>query len=134
RTLWADGEAAVEALRVTVGRPLRPQLAERLPDPEAVVKRLGLVGVQPKYDGFRVQIHRDDGEVRIFSRNLETMTDMFPELVAAAGRLQVGSVILDGEAISYDPDTEEYRPFQETMGRRRKQGIDEFAVRFPLRA
>jgi DNA ligase 1 len=134
RTLWADGEPGIEALHVTVGRPLRPQLAERLPDPEAVIRKLGLVGVQPKYDGFRVQIHKDDGEVSIFSRNLERMTDMFPELVSAAGRLPVRSVILDGEAIAYDPESEEYRPFQETMGRRRKQGIEQFARRVPLRA
>jgi DNA ligase 1 len=134
RTLWAEGEPGVEALRVTVGRPLRPQLAERLPDPEAVIKKMGLIGVQPKYDGFRVQIHRDGEQISIFSRNLESMTDMFPELVAAAAQLHVESVILDGEAISYDPESEEYRPFQETMGRRRKQGIEEFAVTFPLRA
>src|SRR5499427_6977620 len=103
RTLWTGGEAEVEALHVTVGRPLRPQLAERLPDPEAVMRKMGLVGVQPKYDGFRVQIHKDGERVSIFSRNLENMTEMCPELVAAAGGLAVASVILDGEAIAYDP-------------------------------
>jgi DNA ligase 1 len=134
RTLWTDGEPGVAALHVTVGRPLRSQLAERLPDPEAVIRKMGLVGVQPKYDGFRVQIHKDGERVNIFSRNLENMTEMFPELVAAAGRLAVGSVILDGEAIAYSPESEEYLPFQETMGRRRKQGIEQFALRVPLRA
>ena len=134
RTLWAEGESGVEALHVTVGRPLRSQLAERLPDPESVIKKMGLVGVQPKYDGFRVQMHKNGDEVSIFSRNLESMTAMFPELVAAAAALDVGSAIIDGEAIAYDPESEEYRPFQETMGRRRKQGIEQFAQRFPLRA
>ncbi|MBO0682400.1 MAG: DNA ligase, partial [Candidatus Dormibacteraeota bacterium] len=134
RTLWTEGEPGIDALKVTVGRPLRPQLAERLPDPEAVIKKLGLVGVQPKYDGFRVQIHKDGADVSIFSRNLENMTAMFPELVDAAARLPVESVILDGEAIAYDPESEEYLPFQETMGRRRKQGIEQFALRVPLRA
>lgn len=134
RTLWADGPDAVEALKVTVGRPLRSQLAERLPNPETVIAKMGLIGVQPKYDGFRVQIHKDGERVSIFSRNLESMTAMFPELVAAALALGVESVILDGEAIAYDPESEEYLPFQETMGRRRKQGIEEFALRVPLRA
>lgn len=134
RTLWTEGEPGIDALKVTVGRPLRPQLAERLPDPEAVIKKLGLVGVQPKYDGFRVQIHKEGASVSIFSRNLENMTAMFPELVDAAARLPVDSVILDGEAIAYDPESEEYLPFQETMGRRRKQGIEQFALRVPLRA
>jgi DNA ligase-1 len=134
KTLWAEGEERVAELPVTVGRPLRSQLAERLPDPESVIKKLGLVGVQPKYDGLRVQIHKDGDQVSIFSRNLENMTEMFPELVAAAGQLTVGSVILDGEAIAYSPESEEYLPFQETMGRRRKQGIEQFAVKVPLRA
>jgi DNA ligase 1 len=134
RTLWDAGEPGLEALKVSAGHPLRPQLAERLPNPEAVIKKLGMIGVQPKYDGLRVQIHKDADKVSIFSRNLESMTEMFPELVAAASALQVGSVILDGEAIAYDPDSEEFVPFQETTARRRKEGIEEMAARVPMRA
>jgi len=134
RTLWAQGISGLDAIKVTVGKPIRSQLAERLPNPEAVIKKLGLVGVQPKYDGLRVQIHKDAGEVSIFSRNLETMTPMFPELVEATNALAVKSVILDGEAIAYRPESEEYVPFQETTARRRKEGIDEFAATTPLRA
>ena len=134
RTLWERGEAGLDALKVKAGHPLRPQLAERLPNPEAVIKKLGTVGVQPKYDGLRVQIHKDMDRVSIFSRNLESWTDAFPELVAAASRLKVESVIPDGEAIAYNPESEEYVPFQETAARRRKEGIEEFSVQSPLRA
>src|ERR1700674_2865757 len=134
QTLWDAGEAGLGALKVRAGHPLRPQLAERLPNPEAVIKKLGTVGVQPKYDGLRVQIHKNARDVSIFSRNLESMTEMFPELVAAASSLKVNSVILDGEAIAYNPESEEYVPFQETTARRRKEGIEEFAERVPLRA
>lgn len=134
RTLLDSGEEALDALKVTVGRPLRPQLAERLPNPEAVIKKLGLVGVQPKYDGLRVQIHKWGEEVAIFSRNLETMTDMFPELVEATRALGWDELILDGEAIAYDPSSEEYVPFHETTTRRRKEGIEELALSIPLRA
>src|SRR5467141_121777 len=134
RTLWEKGETGLDSLKVRAGHPLRPQLAERLPNPEAVIKKLGTVGVQPKYDGLRVQIHKDGNRVSIFSRNLESMTEMFPELVAAASGLKVGSVILDGEAIAYSPESEEYVPFQETTARRRKEGIQEFAAQAPLRA
>jgi DNA ligase-1 len=134
RTLWAAGEAGLDALKVKAGHPLRPQLAERLPNPEAVIKKLGTVGVQPKYDGLRVQIHKNASQVSIFSRNLESMTEMFPELVAAAAGLAAKSVILDGEAIAYDPDSEEFVPFQETTARRRKEGIAEFAASAPMRA
>jgi DNA ligase 1 len=134
RTLWEAGESGLDALKVKAGHPLRPQLAERLPNPEAVIKKLGMVGVQPKYDGLRVQIHKDADRVSIFSRNLESMTEMFPELVAAAARLKVKSVILDGEAIAYNPESEEYVPFQETTARRRKENIEEFAEQAPMRA
>jgi DNA ligase 1 len=134
RTLWNAGEAGLGALKVTAGHPLRPQLAERLPNPEAVIKKLGTVGVQPKYDGLRVQIHKNADEVSIFSRNLESMTEMFPELVAAASSLKVESVILDGEAIAYNAESEEYVPFQETTARRRKEGIKEMAALVPMRA
>src|SRR6202521_2371919 len=134
QTLWDAGEAGLGALKVRAGHPLRPQLAERLPNPEAVIKKLGTVGVQPKYDGLRVQIHKNARDVSIFSRNLESMTEMFPELVAAASSLKVMSVILDGEAIAYNPESEEYVPFQETTARRRKEGIQEMAASVPMRA
>jgi DNA ligase-1 len=134
RTLWKSGEPGLEALKVMAGHPLRPQLAERLPNPEAVIKKLGMVGVQPKYDGLRVQIHKSSDGVSIFSRNLESMTEMFPELVAAAAGLDVKSIILDGEAIAYDAESEEYVPFQETTARRRKEGVEEMAARVPMRA
>ncbi|HET7466598.1 MAG TPA: ATP-dependent DNA ligase, partial [Candidatus Dormibacteraeota bacterium] len=99
-----------------------------------VIKRLGLVGVQPKYDGLRVQIHKDGAEIKLFSRNLESWTEAFPEIVEAAAALDVDTVILDGEAIAYNPESEEYVPFQETAARRRKEGIEDFAARVPMRA
>jgi DNA ligase 1 len=132
RTFWTGGEKGVAALKITVGRPLRPQLAERLPGPEAVIKKLGAVGVQPKYDGVRVQIHKKGSVVRVFSRNLEDYSLMFTELVTAAKKLKDRSLILDGEAIGYNPESEEYLAFQQTASRRRRHGIEEAAVSTPL--
>jgi len=134
KTFWSGGEKSVNALKVTVGRPIRSQLAERLPNPEAVIKRLGLVAVQPKYDGIRVQIHKNGKDVRIFSRNLEDFTLMFAELATAARQLKDRSLILDGEAIAYSREAEEYVPFQLTASRRRKHGIEEAAKELPLSA
>ena len=132
KTFWSGGESAVNALKVTVGRPIRSQLAERLPNPEAVIKRLGLVAVQPKYDGIRVQIHKNGSEVRVFSRNLEDYTLMFSELTAAAQALKDETLILDGEAIAYSRELEEYLPFQLTASRRRQHGIEQAARELPL--
>jgi len=102
RTFWTEGDKGIAALKITVGRPIRPQLAERLPNPEAVIKKLGSVVVQPKYDGIRVQIHKNGSSVRVFSRNLEDFSAMFVELVAAAKKLEDRTLILDGEAIGYN--------------------------------
>ncbi|MBI4097731.1 MAG: ATP-dependent DNA ligase, partial [Candidatus Levybacteria bacterium] len=93
------------------------------------------VDVQYKYDGFRVQIHKDGKNVRMFSRNLEEMTHMFPELIKATlEQVKADTVILDTEALAYNPQSEEFLPFQETTKRRRKHGIEEAALRLPLKA
>jgi DNA ligase-1 len=132
KTFWSGGEQAVTDLKVTVGRPIRSQLAERLPNPEAVIKRLGMVAVQPKYDGIRVQIHKDGDSVRIFSRNLEDFTEMFTELTEAARQLKDRTLILDGEAIAFSRESEDYVPFQLTASRRRVHGIEQAAQELPL--
>lgn len=132
KTFWSGGEGEVNALKITVGRPIRSQLAERLPNPEAVIKRLGLVAVQPKYDGIRVQIHKNGPAVRVFSRNLEDYTLMFSELTTAAQELKDDTLILDGEAIAYSKELEEYLPFQLTASRRRQHGIEQAALDLPL--
>src|ERR1700738_175103 len=132
RTFWSGGESEVNALKITVGRPIRSHIAERLPNPEAVIKRLGLVAVQPKYDGIRVQILKNGSVVRVFSRNLEDYTLMFSELTAAAQQLKDDTLILDGEAIAYSKELEEYLPFQLTASRRRQHGTEQAALDLPL--
>lgn len=150
QTYWADGITAVEKLDVQVGKPIRSELTERIPDPQKVIDKMGPVNVQPKYDGFRVAIHMNrkktigfmniDGKleethVKLFSRNLEDMTHMFPELrKAALEEIKADSVILDSEALAYNPDSDEFYPFQETTKRRRKHGVEEAAKTLPLKA
>src|SRR3989442_8586158 len=63
RTLWERGETGLDALKVRAGHPLRPQLAERLPNPEPVMRKLGRGGVQPRYDALRIRSHRDGHHV-----------------------------------------------------------------------
>ena len=135
KTLWEKGLSAVERLAVRVGSPIRSELCERLPNPQKVIEKMKEVDVQYKYDGFRVQIHKDGENVRMFSRNLEEMTHMFPELIKATlEQVKAKTVILDTEALAYNPDSEEFLPFQETTKRRRKHGIEEAAAKLPLKA
>ncbi len=135
KTLWEKGLSAVEKLEVRVGSPIRSELCERLPTPDKVIEKMGEVDVQYKYDGFRVQIHKEGDKVRMFSRNLEEMTHMFPELIKATlDQIKAKTVILDTEALAYNPESEEFLPFQETTKRRRKHGIEEAALKLPLKA
>jgi len=140
RTLWQypsqeDALRAVEKLDVQVGKPIRSELCERLPSPEKAIEKMGEVDAQYKYDGLRTQIHKDGNQVSIFSRNLENMSHMFPELIEGTlKQVQADSVILDAEALAYNPESEEFLPFQETTRRRRKYKIEEMAKQVPLKA
>lgn len=135
-TLWKGGLKAVEKLDVTVGRPIRSQLCERITDPKAILEKYGgIAHVQSKFDGFRVQIHKDGDTVRLFSRNLEETTAMFPDITSGVkAQVKAKSIILDSEALAYNPESEEFLPFQETTKRRRKYGIEEMQKKLPLKA
>jgi DNA ligase-1 len=130
-----EAEQAVAALSVQVGKPIRSQLAERLPTPEAIIAKMGTVEAQYKYDGLRTQIHKDGDHVTIFSRSLEDMSHMFPELIEATRKqVRAETAILDAEALAYNVASEEFFPFQETTRRRRKHGIEAMAEQLPLKA
>ncbi|MDO8621086.1 MAG: ATP-dependent DNA ligase [Candidatus Levybacteria bacterium] len=134
-TLWREGLGAVLGLKIQVGKPIRSELCERLPNPEKAIEKMKVVDVQYKYDGFRVQIHKDGEKVTMFSRNLENMTHMFPELIKGTlEQVKAKTAILDTEALAYNPDSEEFLPFQETTKRRRKHNIEEVAKELPLKA
>jgi DNA ligase-1 len=140
-TLWTKGIEGVKTLQVMVGRPIRPQLAERLPDVPSLLDRLGgSAHAQLKFDGVRVQLHLDRSrppgeQVRLFSRSLESMTSMFPELVdGVLNQVQADTAILDAEALAFNPLSEEFLPFQETTRRRRKHGIGELQAELPIKA
>ncbi len=140
RTLWEypgeeEAERAVAALDIQVGKPVHSQLAERLPDAEAIIAKMGTVVAQYKYDGLRAQIHKNGKLVTIFSRNLEDQSHMFPELIAGTlEQVRAESAILDAEALAYNATSEEFLPFQETTRRRRKHGIEALAEQLPLKA
>ncbi len=140
KTLWSVKNPItavdhVEKLEITVGKPIRAELCERLPNPEKTIEKMGEVDVQYKYDGFRVQIHKNGKHVSMFSRNLENMTHMFPELIEGTlSQVHAETAILDTEALAYNPESEEFLPFQETTKRRRKHNIEETAKQLPLKA
>ncbi|MGC8675920.1 MAG: ATP-dependent DNA ligase [Candidatus Micrarchaeia archaeon] len=131
-----SGPQAIDNFKVSLFRPIRPALAERLPTSEEILERMGgKCAVESKYDGLRAQVHvnKKTKRVEIFSRRLERLTDMFPEIVEAALKETKGSeLIFEGEAISYDDTTGQFRPFQETIQRKRKHEVKEMSEEMPL--
>lgn len=114
-------------------KPIRPALAERLPNATEIIKKLGKCAVEAKYDGLRMQVHVSNGDVEIYSRKLERMTAMFPEIVGAAEKLPAKSVIFEGEALAYNAAEKKYYSFQQTIQRKRKYGVEKMSKDFPLK-
>ena len=112
------GRAALEEVRLVVGRPLRPMLAASAKTTDAAVEALGCgtLLVDGKLDGIRVQVHRAGGEVTVFTRSLDEITERVPEVVEAVSGLPGGDLVLDGEAIVIGDDGRP-APFQVTGAR-----------------
>jgi DNA ligase 1 len=136
-TAKAGGIDAIRKMKITVGIPIRPAAAERLPTAADIIKKIGPCVAQPKLDGFRLQVHLDKQskvpKIWFFSRNLIDMSAMFPDLLEDVKKLDVQDLIVEGEAIAYDEQTDTYLPFQETVKRKRKHDIEEVAAELPLR-
>jgi ATP-dependent DNA ligase I len=111
-----DGVPGLERFTLTPLRPVQPMLAQTAADLEDAFVRIRPAAVEWKLDGARIQVHRSGGEVRAFTRNLADITDRVPEIIEAVSRLQLDSVVLDGEAIAFGPE-ERPLPFQVTMSR-----------------
>ncbi|HWG90478.1 MAG TPA: ATP-dependent DNA ligase [Candidatus Thermoplasmatota archaeon] len=132
------GLTGLKGIHLTVGVPLRAMLAERLPEADQILDKLGgRVAVELKYDGLRVQAHiKGDGSdsVHFYSRRLEDLTGQFPDVARALRKAFKGTEgVVEGEVVAVDPDTGEMRPFQEVSVRRgRKHDIEETAAEVPV--
>ncbi len=138
KELRSKGIGGLDHISVRVGTPVIPALCQRLNTAQEIIEKMSTVYAEPKYDGTRVQIHfkrQSNGSsiIRTYTRNLEESSHMFPELQELEKILTCDSCILDSEAIGYDPKTDSLLPFQQTIQRKRKHGVEETAKSIPLR-
>jgi len=131
--LGPEGAAALDAYRLELFRPVQPMLADSA---ETVAGALtsadGVVAIEWKLDGARIQVHRRDDRVAVYTRNLNDVTERVPEVVQAVRALPARELMLDGEIIALMPDG---RPlaFQDTMRRfGRRLDIDVLRAELPL--
>ncbi len=128
------GVEGLKNLKVSVGKPVRPMLAERLSSPEKILEKLGGKCIaEYKYDGERIQAHKNGKEVLLFSRRLENITTQFPDAVKLIREhIKPETAIIEAECVSVDLETGEMRPFQELMHRRRKYDIQKAIEEYPV--
>ena len=134
RVLAEEGLEAVKRVKIVVGKPVRMMLAQRLSTAKEIVEKLnGRCSAEYKLDGERFQIHKKGSEVQIYSRRLENITYMYPDVrEMALTHIKAEEAIVEGEGVAVDPETNELRPFQLLMQRRRKYRIEEMVKKIPV--
>jgi DNA ligase-1 len=111
-----SGVDALAAVGLQVLRPVAPMLAASAPTVGDALAQTGIASVEWKLDGARIQVHRQGDDVRVFTRNLNDVTDRLPEVVRVARTFPAHALVLDGEAIGVDGTARPER-FQDTMSR-----------------
>ncbi|MEK9171291.1 MAG: ATP-dependent DNA ligase, partial [Patescibacteria group bacterium] len=124
-----------------LGIPILPSLCQRLEGTEEIVEKMGTVAAEPKWDGQRIQAHinlKGKPKIQLFTRGLENVAPMFPDLVSALSRftiydLRFTNCILDGEVVAFDSKTNKILPFQTMITRKRKYDIQQQLLNVPIR-
>ena len=135
KLLRQEGIKGLEKLNLKVGQPINVMLYQKAKDVADAFKIVGRpAAFEYKYDGFRVNIHKNDNNVEIFTRRLENVTTQFPDIVKFVKEsITAKYVIMEGEAVGYDPNTKKYVPFQKISQRiRRKYDIEEISEKYPV--
>jgi len=134
KTLMNEGMDGIKRIKITIGRPVRAMLAERLKSPKEILEKIGGAGsAEYKYDGLRIQAHISHDGTYLFSRRLENLTDQFPDVSEALrNSISAKEVVVEGECVAVDPNTGEMRAFQTISQRRgRKYRIKEMIEEIP---
>lgn len=128
------GMEGIKKFQVVVFEPIRPMLAERLASPEEILEKLGGKCIaEYKYDGERIQAHKKDAKVMLFSRRMENISSQYPDAVELVkDKVRAKEAILEAECVAMDLETDEMRPFQELMHRRRKYGVKAAMEQYPV--
>jgi len=135
RVAMLEGAAGLAGFHLQLFSPVSPMLAQTAADVDEALDILkGDVAFEWKMDGARIQVHKVDSEVRIYTRSLNEVTEAIPEIVERVRTLPVRTLVLDGEAIAFDAAGRPH-PFQVTMRRfGRKLNVEESRARLPIRA
>ena len=129
-----QGIDAVRLIKTEVGIPIRMMAAKKLSSASEIIEKAGGKAlVENKYDGERVQVHKNGDEVVLFSRRQEVITAQYPDVVdLVIEHVKADTCVMEGECVAVDPTTGKMRPFQELMRRRRKTDIETTIKEVPV--
>jgi DNA ligase-1 len=130
-----EGLKGIHKFKISVGRPIRSMLCERLPSAKEILEKLGgEAAAEYKYDGLRMQAHIGRKGIHLFSRRLENITDQFPDVVKSLREcVKADEAIVEGECVAVDPQTGDMLPFQVISQRRgRKYDIGRMSEEIPV--
>ena len=109
----SGGEEGLRAVGFELFRPILPMLASTAESVGDAVSGFDRASVEWKLDGIRIQVHRRDADVRVYTRNLNDITHALPGIVAAVRGLPVKQAVFDGEALWMGDD--DPAAFQDTV-------------------
>ena len=129
-----DGIDEIKKIKISLFSPIRPMLADRVQSEKDVIKKMPeQFAAEYKLDGERVQIHKKENKIILFSRRLENITQYYPDIVDNIGKsLNVNEGVFEAEIVPINENTGEFLPFQELMHRRRKHKLDEAVSQYPI--
>jgi len=130
-----SGVKGLEKVGLGVGKPIKVMLYQKAKDMEDAFDIVGKpAALEYKYDGFRMQLHRDKDEIKLFTRRLDNVTRQFPDVVKILkDHVKSKNYILDAEIIGIDPKTKAWLPFQAISQRiKRKYDIDRMVKEVPV--
>ena len=135
RVAMLEGVEGLKKFQLEIMSPVAPMLAQTAADPAEALKSLGgNAAFEWKMDGARIQVHKANDTIRIYTRSLNDVTAAVPEIAETIQQLPVREVILDGEAIAFTPAGRPC-PFQTTMRRfGRKLDVEKLRKDLPMRA
>ncbi|MDH7564423.1 MAG: ATP-dependent DNA ligase [Candidatus Bathyarchaeota archaeon] len=134
KVIAENGLEGIRRFEVSIGEPIRPMLAERLSSPEEILEKLGgRCAAEYKYDGERIQVHKNGEEITLFSRRLEDISMQYPDAIKLLkSQVKAKTAVLEGEVVAVDADTGEMKTFQELMHRKRKYEIEKTMEEYPI--
>ena len=129
------GIKGLRSIGLEPGRPVKVMLALKVKDIKEGFERVGKpADIEYKLDGFRLQIHKKNNDIKLFTRRLENVTKQFPEVIDyVKNNIKGTSFIIDSEAVGFSPKTKKYLAFQNISQRiKRKYDIKSMAKEFPV--